>query len=494
MKPALIMAMATILLVTISCNNKPNTEALPPASENKSGPHKGEVGINESQMIQISNDQGQTVPNARVLLGDQEPAGNSWITTNEEGQFIIPSSWTTAKDLTVEAPGFVRLTLKDQMPKPMNITLRKMSQLPTLALKGTVSGITTKDRDGYIDFATLLNSMTKSDVLNFSINKVISPWTEKISAAGFEIPVPQNIFVPKQKESYIISLTLQKPSFNLFYDSFGKKSLYSLQGRFPLKKIMSEIQNKKPFYELINHFDFSAAGQITFNFFNQTAIPDIDTVKIKLDKNYAMKAPKMINNQVALGISAFKENDTYQPLDIKYMKSEESVIFKSIATTTPHFIGVVKNASEFVGDTAHAERMSISIDMPAAGFIHLPLINQPTWVSTTNLQIDLPDVAVNEFADQGMVVIVSEMQNLTLPNGKITKYKIPIWEIHTNQWASHLAIPNIDTLNSTPKRVEVTLLAKKIDNSGQQNPLTLISTHEERVESSTHLTKSARDY
>ncbi|GEM_PF-2963970 len=493
MKQALIAAMATILLVTISCTNKSNDRVH--NQDDRSTPHKNEtIETSESQIIQISNDQGQSIPDARLLLGDADTTGSNWLVTNEKGQVAIPTTWTQNQDVTIEAPGYVRVTIKDQSPKPMNVVLRKKSQVPSLSMKGTVSGITTKDKDGYVDFAIALDSMAKKDLLNFNINKIVSPWTEKISVMGFEFPIPQNIFVPKQKESYILTVTLQKPWFNLFYDSYGKKSIYTIQGKFPMKKVISELQNKKPYYELVNLFDFSSSGQLSYDFLSTTDQPTVNSTQIKLDKEYSVTAPKVDNGQVALGISAFKDSGSYQPLDVKYMQSEQTVKFKSTATTAPYFIGVVKNSSEFEGDSANAERMSVSIDAPSATINYLPLMNQPTWVSTTNLQIDVPTVSPTDFEDQGMVVVVSEMQSITLPDGKVTKYKIPVWEVHTAQWSSHLAIPNIDTPNSTPKRVEVTLLAKKVDTSGQQNPLTIISTHEERVEASTHLTKSARDY
>ncbi len=493
MKRALIAAMATILLFTVSCTKKSSDQEQ--NQDTKSTPQKDEtIGANESLVIQISNDQGLTIPDARLLLGDLNTAGKNWLTANEKGQITIPETWTQSQDVTVEAPGYVRVTVKDQAPKPVNVVLRKKSQLPSLSLKGTVSGITTKDKDGYIDFGIALDSMTRNDLLNFNVNKIVSPWTEKISAAGFEFPVPQNIYIPKQKESYFISVTIQKPWFNLNYDMYGNKSIYTIQGRFPMKKVISELQNKKPYYELVNLFEFSSTGQLSYGFLTTSGSPVVDSTQFKLDKDYTIKAPRIDQGQVALGISAFKENSTIQPLDVKYMQSEQSTKFKSTATTAPYFIGVVKNSNEFEGDSATTERMSVSIDTPSATMTYLPLMNQPTWVSAMNLQIDMPTVSPTDYEDQGMVVVVSELQSLNLPGGKVAKYKIPVWEIHTSQWANHLSIPNIDTPNTTPKRVEVTLLAKKVDNSGQQNPVTITSTHEERVESATHFTKSARDY
>lgn len=493
MKRALIATMATILLITISCTKKSSDPEQ--NQDTKTNPQKNEtIGASESLVIQISNDQGQMIPDARLLLGDLNTAGTNWLAANENGQIAIPKAWTQNQDVTVDAPGYTRVTVKDQAPKAVNIVLRKKSLLPLLSLRGTVSGITTKDKDGYIDFGIVLDSMTRYDLLNFSVNKIVSPWTEKISAAGFDFPVPQNIYIPKQKESYFISVTIQKPWFNLNYDTYGNKSIYTIQGRFPMKKVISEVQNKKPYYELVNLFEFSSAGQLPYGFSSIIPSPIVESTQFKLDKAYTITAPKVAQGQVALGISAFKENFTFQPLDVKYMQSEQSTKFKSTATTTPYFIGVIKNSNEFEGDSATTERMSVSIDSPSAPMTYLPLMNQPTWVSTSNLQIDMPSILPTDYEDQGMVVVVSELQNLNLPDGKTAKYKIPVWEIHAPQWANYLAIPNIDTPSTTPKRVEVTLLAKKVDNSGQQNPVTIISTNEERVENSTHFTKSARDY
>lgn len=480
-----IFSVFSILLI-ISCDRQ-NSETPPPSAiTNKNTDVDGQ----ESSEITVTDENGQYLPTARVLIGDQNP----WLEANELGAIPIPADWTTPHDLTVEAPGYIRITLKQQNPSGLSIKLQKKSQIPQLPMNGTVSGITTSDKDGYVDFAILLDSLSKSDVLNFNINKVISPWTEKIKIAGFEFPIPQNIFLPKQKESYFITVTLQKPWFNLFYDSYGAKALYSLRGKFPLKKVLSELQNKKPYFELVNHFDFSSVGSLTHDFTTVSTPPSVVAAQIALDKSYSVQAPVTASSQVILGISTFKEKNFYQPLDVKYMQSAETITFKTSQTTNPYFIGVLKNKDEFSGDSAAAERMSISIDTPKNTVNYLPLTKEPTWISTTQLQIDLPSAIDSNFIEQGMVVVISELQNLTLPDGKTIKYKLPLWQIHSSNWTSTIEIPDIESTTSTPRRVEVTLLATTLDNSGQQSPVTLTSNYEERLDTATHLTKSARDY
>lgn len=485
------LGIASILLVfTLSCqNDTTDPERNLPFPETKES-----LENRQSSSIQITDDQNQIIPNARVLIGLNASPESPWIGTDEAGLVEIPKSWTTPQDLTIEAQGFVRLTLKLQNPVGITVTLRKKPQIPQMSVKGTATGIPTKDKDGFVDFAILLDSLTKKDILNFNINKVISPWTEKISVAGFEFPIPQNIFLPKQKESYFLPVTLQKPWFNLFYDSYGKKSLYSLRGKFPLKKMLSELQNKKPYYELINHFEMSSAGRLDHELTTTSLNPEVNSAQIVLDKTFTVKAPQVDDTQVILGISCFKEKNFYQPLDIKYMQSGQTITFKTSQPTAPYFIGVLKNKMEFSGDSAAAERMSVNIGAAQSMMNYLPLMKEPIWITPTELQADLPSMIDSGFSEQGLVVVISELQNLTLPDGKILKYKLPLWEIHSPRWASTLEVPNLESLSTAPKRVEVTLLAKEADNSGQQNPVTLISDYEERVESATHLTKSALDY
>jgi hypothetical protein len=499
MKQALLAAMAFILFTTVSCNKDkdPNNLTLTPAEDSKTPdtPESRDMfDISDTQGILIYNDQGLAIADARVLIGSEESSSHSWLTPDQNGIIALPANWTSAEDVTIDAPNHVRKTLKNQMPGPMSITLKRTNQVPQLTMKGSVSGITTKDKDGWVDFSILLDSLSKNDVLNFSINKVISPWTEKVSVAGFEFPIPQNIFLPKQKESYFLTVTLQKPWFNLFYDVYGKKSVYSLQGKFPMKKMISELQNKRPYYELVNYFEFSSAGRVETDFLSSAVSPNVDTTQIKLEKTYNVKAPQIAEGQVALGISSFKENSFYQPLDIKYMGSEETLTFKTSDSTAPYFIGVVKNTTEFAGYDAAAERMSVSIQAPKSTMDTLPLMKDPNWINTNELQIDVPTLDITKYIDQGMVVVVSELHDLTLPDGKIVKYKLPVWEVHSSTWASTVTIPNIPSTNGLPKRVEVTMLATTVDNSGQQNSGNVTSSHEERIETATHLTKSARDY
>ncbi|MBL7543012.1 MAG: hypothetical protein JNL11_04305 [Bdellovibrionaceae bacterium] len=489
MKQALIAALAVILVVTLSCQKSPTT---PSPSPHLQKPDT--IDTAESGTLSIIDDKGQPIVNAYALIGKQASTENSWLASDKNGQIVLPKTWTTPQDLTVEATDHVRITLKDQEPFGRTITLKKKSLFPRLNMKGTVHGITTKDKDGFIDFAILLESMTKTDILNFNINKVVSPWTEKISVAGFEFPVPQNLFIPKQKENYLfLTVTLQKPWFNLSYDSYGVKSVYSLQGKFPMKKVMTELQNKKPYYELVNHFDFSSAGRITHNFVANAAEPIVDTMQVKLNNTYTMKAPKIAAGQVLLGLSGFKEKNFYQPLDVKYMQSEQTVAFKTFSGVSPYFIGVVKNENEFSADNADSERMSISMNTPTTAVQSLPLIRNPSWINDKELGIDIPIISSTEYSEQGMLVVISEMQDIKMDDGKTVRFKIPVWEIHAPSWSSQLVIPDINT-STSPKRVEVTLLAKSIDNSGQQNAVTVVSTHEDRIEKSTHLTKSASDY
>ncbi len=493
MKQALLALTALLLISSLSCDKKDSGPEKSPPKEIR--PEATDTsGTNKSLGIDVLDEAGQVIPSVRVLVGASSTANNPWLVPDATGHLDLPANWTNLADLTVEAPGFIRLTLKDQTPGPLNLKLKKKSQLPQFSLKGTATGVNTKDKDGFVDFAIMLDSLNKSDVLNFNISKVISPWTEIVSVFGFEFPIPQNIFLPKQKESYFFTITLQKPWFNLFYDTYGTKSLYALRGKFPLRKVLGELQNKVPYVELINDFDMSSAGRVDYGFTSTTNTPVVDSTQISLDQNYTIKAPQVDATQVVIGISSFKEKNFYQPMDVKYMQSQESVVFKSIKTATPYFIGVLKNKDELMGDNALVERMSISIDTPRTTANYLPLTKDPTWASANELQVDLPSMVDSGFTEQGLVVVVSELQNLTLPDGRVLKYKIPIWEVHSARWSSTVQLPELDSASTTPKRVEVTLLAREVDNSGQQNPVTIVSSHEERVETATHLTKSARDY
>lgn len=495
MKHAQRAVTVLIVLFIISCNKKtstpgPSDSVTPPSAPSRD--HK--IDAAESSDIYILNDLGQKVPFARVLIGDHVTTNNQWLTADENGFISLSKTWTEAQTLTIEAADHIRLSLKDQVPGARTLVIRKKPRTPNLTLRGNVSGVSTKDKDGYIDFAIVLDSMTKKDVLNFNVNKVVSPWTEKISALGFDFPVPQNIFLPKQKESYLLTVTLQKTWFDMPYDSYGKKSLYSLQGRFPFKKIISEVQNKTAYFELVNYFEFSGAGKLEHNFSNTSAAPTLNAAQIKMDASFTMQTPSIPSDQVIFGLSTYKDNDLFQPLDVKYMQSREKLIFKTNKNVAPYFIGVLKNKNEFTNDSASMERASISINSPKDAIRYLPLIQDPSWNSTSELHINLPTISSSAFSEQGMVVIISELHPITLPDGKVLKYKIPLWEIHSPTWASRLTIPDFETSSATARRVEVTLLARATDNSGQQNTTAVISNHEERIESATHLTKSASDY
>lgn len=494
MKHSLITAVALISLFILSCNKPDSSSTLGTPTPNPSEKSGTATDAVKSSDIYITNEFGQAVPFARVLIGDEPSVKNPWLTTDDAGFLAAPKTWVESQSITIDAADYIRLTLKDQTPGSRHFVLRKKSKLPTLSMRGNVNGIATKDKDGYIDFAIAIDSLSKREVLNFNVNKVVSPWTEEISALGFKFPVPQNIFLPKQKESYFLTVTLQKNWFDMPYDTYGSKSLYTLQGRFPFKKLISELQNNKPYYELVNNFEFFSGGKLIHNFASNSAEPILNAKQILMDTSFKMQSPTVGSNQVIFGLSAYKENNLYQPLDVKYMLSGETAQFKTVKTVTPYFIGVLKNKNEFTMDSASMERASITIDSPASKTSYLPMTKDPIWAAANELYIDLPRVSSADYTDLGMVVVVSELVPLTLPDGKVLQYKLPLWEVHSPIWTSKLVIPNLENASTTAKRVEVTLLAKAADNSGQQNPVTVISNHEERIETATHLTKSASDY
>jgi hypothetical protein len=483
----LICSVLVLFLLVISCQQKNNQET--------NNNNNDVTWQQKSEKILVLDEDNTPLNEAQLLIGNNnDPA--LWIKANESGEIAVPSTWNKLETLTVSAPGFIVLSLFNQSPSVQTIKLKKLPKLPELTLKGEVSGITTKDKDGLIDFALVMDSFKRKDIFQFDVNKIISPWTETITAAGFNIDLPQNIFLPKQKESYFITITLQKLSFTLNFPDYGNKNITSIQGRFPFKKVLSDVQDKKPYYELVNLFEMMSSSQVTANFQNATTLLTIPANQNIFNQKKSVVAPELSSEQVMLGLNCLKSETTYSPIDIKYFKSKELIDLKAVNSDQQYFVGVLKNKNEFDTNNENTERMSLVI-LPwstSKNYQFLPLMENPKIVSRTEFNITPPQKPTGQIIEAGYTAVISEVKTLTLASGKSVDMKLPQWEIFSPTWNDKIIIPDLNLSKDKKYRLEVSFMSQNPDNARNVNFYSVNWNHESQVENATHITKSAASF
>lgn len=481
----LIYLAIVILTLTTACEKKNVPE--------KKGDDKV-VWLQQTDRLVVLNETGSPISTAQMLIGNRN-SENNWVHANEKGEIIFPSSWKDIDTLTISAPEYLTVTLFNQSPSIQTVKLKKLLPLPQLKVEGDVSGVSTKDKDGIVDFSLVMQSFLKNDILQFDVNKIISPWTENISVAGFDIPLPQNIFLPSQKESYFITVVLEKLNFTLNFADLGIKKISTIRGRFPFKKIISEVQNKKPYYELINYFEMLSSGKTSATLDQNTAKVTLPANQLLFDQVKAVMAPTIPLDQVMLGLNCLKSDMNYSPIDIKYFKSKDSFNLKAVKFEDQYFVGVIKNKNEFDLSNENTERMSLVI-LPwdtTTNYQFLPLINNPQVSGKNEFHINPPN-NLDGLKSLGFTAVISEVKSLTLESGKKVEIKLAKWELHSPQWATKIMLPDSLLPSENRYRFEISFLSQKVDNSRKVDFFSVDWNHESQVENATHITKSAVNF
>lgn len=97
------------------------------------------------------------------------------------------------------------------------------SNAANVRIPGVVDGFQTVDKDGLVDAALVVPSLSADEVIRFELNGLFGP-KERAKAGPVTTDVPGNIYIPRQREKYgWITITLEKPEFG-FYTPIGKEN------------------------------------------------------------------------------------------------------------------------------------------------------------------------------------------------------------------------------------------------------------------------------
>lgn len=442
----------------------------------------------DTNVLTIKSWDGMPISGAQVLIGEtlNSPFSGNFLTTNTSGQIAIPTDWTEALPVTVQAPGYVRSTYLSQKPGNLTITLQANKASPIqYEVKGVSQDLPVKNGDDQFDFGIVLPAFSKLDLLAFNLDSIISPNVDKITTLGQEIKIPSNISLPKQSERYsIVNITLDKPLYRTYFPQRGINRMVSLRARFPFKDIVDSLRAGKSFIELINQFKIGGAGIRDINIQNGTAELNIPSSEITMNDQRNVIAPIIRADETFLAVGISKQSGYMLPSDVKTIASGKSQNIALVQNTEQQLLGVVKKTEDLKnGD----DRMSATL-LPFTGTANpkmLPLINNPTILSANEAL--LPQVHTIEGVNPLATYAVISNQVEVNQGPEKVKIMAPYWVVYSSSWLSKVTFPTwpneTNPGNKGSRRLEVTFIGSQTASHATLG--------RDMIEAATHVTHSS---
>lgn len=459
-----------------------------------------------NQTITVKNEEGSPVQ-AGILIGERQgsPFSGNWIQTSPAGTARIPGDWKNAQSVTIDAPGYVRLTLLEQKPGNLQIQLRRL-KTPQFELSGMTTGYTTKDFDNRVDFGLLFPAIEKKELLTFTPDLVISPETDQLSVVGKKMNLPSNVALPKQKESYYLTITLDKPRYKMFFQDAGMKNVFLARGHFPMKEVVGEFQNDKEVFELINYFNITGGQLRQVNVNGAKTNFDMNASEMTFSQKLDFQAPAVSSSEALLVVSAADLGGTYLPSDIKRLNAGETAKLNLFSDKQNVLLGILKNKNEFSQKKPGADRFSAHLMANlASNLSFLPLIPNPTVVNPQSFRFDVP--RSSNLKPLAMTVQLSSLKPKTTAGGEVifaANSEVTAqarWEIRSMNWTSNIALPDVparenllddgDTTSdqgsfAVTQRVQVSFVASTSTVEAQS--------WNDVISKATHITHASQDY
>ncbi len=441
--------------------------------------------------IKIINQFGEAIKGAQILIGDSQgsPFRNNFLTTDTVGSALVPMEWSAPASVTVDAKGYIRQTLLDV--NPGNLTLKMsaayLTQRPEV--RGNVLQLPVVNGDKLIDFALVMPAVAKSDLLNFDVGQVISPYTDTLTAAGQTNEVPSNISLPKQSESYFINVTLDKPIYRLKVPTLGPKRLVTVRGRFVFKTVISELRNGKPFSELINYFSILGGGIRETTVTGAVTNLDIPANELVFNNTLTVNSAATQADELLLVLATSEISGSMIPTDIKRAVTGQATKLQSLSGSSVFIVSVIKKQADFNSQAPGSDRMSASLLPYSANAAQkmLPLIANPTIANSGNYVITLPSApttaGIFPIAVSASISDLVEAQD----GGKTFLQPDKKWEVLGLGWGQQIHLPKWPLDNgSARKRVEVNYIGSTTSKTTRMD--------DSLIENATHITHASTDF
>ncbi len=442
-------------------------------------------------ILKVTDLNGQPLADAQILIGNSlnDPFNGNFVTTDADGIFIAPTEWTTPQVVTVAAQGFVRASFFAQVPEGQTFELRRTKPPAQYELKGKGIGFQIKDSDNLLDFALMVPAVERGELFSFNMQMFISPQMDTVDVYGQKVSLPSNVSVPRQRENYgFVPVTLEKSNYRMYFDSMGMKRVMTVRGQFPFKQVVNELQNNKPFIELINHFSLKGGSLKDIPIGAPTQVHDLPVNELVFNTSRSFQTPAFQNDEFLLAVALSPYQNDFIPTDFKNVPANTNFNMVTAAGATPHLLVALKKKAE--QNEFGGGKLSAALVPFHSGFKPelLPLIEKPEVLNLTEVRMGsrLPIQSVKPLATY---LLLSEVTRRGAePEAIETSNRL--WEVYAQGWQYEMKLPQWpgETIIPGSKRWEVTYLGTEM--AGNK----AVDLSPRILETVTHATHSATDF
>ncbi|GIL18760.1 MAG: hypothetical protein BroJett040_25110 [Oligoflexia bacterium] len=439
----LFLTGTVVLALLTGCSKDKDTDKKnPELVANFLNPFAGSPDVPAENLIKIVDENGLPIGGAQVLIGDAlgAPFENNLINANENGEVVLPAQWTTEQSLTLNHAGHTRVTYLKQLPGARTYVMKTAMPDVAFTLTGTNTGFSIVNKDGKADFSFVMPALTKKELFNFDMGMIISNENDDIEIAGNPVSIPTNVTLPKQKESYFIPITLEKPQYKVQFKTKGVKKVFSARGQFPFKQVVSAMRSNKEFFELINYFSIQGGSLKDVNIANQNTQMDLPVNEMNFTQSRFLVAPAY-RTEEALVAAAISGLQGYMfPTDVKNVDAGQMVGLASLPGADINLLAILKRKTELKQGPG-SDRISASF-VPFTDRVKptlLPLMNNPRIMSYHTVQVQHiePVVGLQPVATYAVLSKVDVRKSGNYQYENLTQ----LWEVYGSNWVDQVAVP-----------------------------------------------------
>lgn len=397
---------------------------------------------NAQNLIKIIDENGAPVPGAQVLIGDSQgnPFEKNLIIANDQGELVIPEEWHDSQSLTIHSSGYTRVTYLKQVPTAKAYVIKKSQPEAAFTLSGVNTGFSVINKDGKADFSFVMPAMTKKELFNFDMGMVISNESDDIEIAGNPVSIPTNVTLPRQKESYFIPITLEKPQYRIQFKTKGVKKVFSARGQFPFKEVVGAMRSNKEFFELINYFSIQGGSLKDVNITNPTTQMDLPVNEMVFNQSRYLVAPQHRPDEAFIAAAISGLGGYMFPTDVKNVEPNQMVGLASPAGADINLLSILKRKSELKQGPG-ADRISATLGpfTDRVKPVLLPLMNNPRVLSHNTVQIQhmAPVAGLTPVATYAVLSKVDVRKKGNYQYENINQ----LWEVYGYDWIDQVSVP-----------------------------------------------------
>lgn len=418
----------------------------------------------------VLNSAGLPVFQAKILVGSGLVGESSnFLTSNEQGEFTLPPEAGEFPDLTIEAPGYLRTSFFKVQSSSRSFFLKKSLPFPIYEVRGITGGHPIVTGDKEMDFSLVMGAMKKEDLLNLSVDRILSPETDRVTAVGQTVNIPTNVSLPRQSERYsIVNVTLDKPVYRVKFDETGSQKIYALRGRFPFKPVVDALRQNTEFFELLNYFQITGGTVQLVDVQGTSTGSDINVMQANYSQKISIQAPPLPGSQLVIGVSIADMGSYLLPTDFKRLESGQRMALSILPSKPALMTQILKNKNEVMGPSVDTDRLSAVFGNLTENVQvqFLGLVSNPRKISDYEFELTQPSLPQG-FEPQSLYAAVVDLEKL--PTGSVRTRKV--WEIYMPEWTDRLKLPSwVLERTGNGRKLEVSFIAGSAPGSQDFGP------------------------